>query len=206
MKKLLILGLIMIMPLVSISCSSKGGNTENVSNEKQNVEKAESGDSEKASSEKFPKLVSKDFDGNEVDTDELFSKNDLTAVNMWFTGCMPCVSEMPYLQEVDSNLMARSDKKMRVIGICTDLNYKDGPTVRALDIIKNAEVNYTNLIVDLKDSTTNNFISTFQTYPTTIFVDKDGNIVGKPVVGAMKSKDDVQKFIDNMDEIIYSEK
>ena len=47
----------------------------------------------------FNNISGKDFDGNDVD-ESLFSKNAVTVMNFWFTGCKPCVAELSKLNEL----------------------------------------------------------------------------------------------------------
>ena len=56
-----------------------------------------------ASSEatKFPSFTGKDLDGNDVSSDELFSKNKVTVMNFWFTTCKPCVGELGDLENLN---------------------------------------------------------------------------------------------------------
>ena len=59
-----------------------------------------------ASSEttKFPSFTGKDLDGNDVSSDELFSKNKVTVMNFWFTTCKPCVGELGDLEKLNQEL------------------------------------------------------------------------------------------------------
>ena len=53
----------------------------------------------------FKDFSAKDFDGNSVD-ESLFSKNAVTVVNFWFTGCKPCVAELSKLNELNDAIKA----------------------------------------------------------------------------------------------------
>lgn len=59
-----------------------------------------------ASSEatKFPSFTGKDLDGNDVNSEELFSKNKVTVMNFWFTTCKPCVGELGDLEDLNKEL------------------------------------------------------------------------------------------------------
>ena len=75
----------------------------------------------------FHGFKGKDLDGNDVD-ENLFSKNKVTVVNFWFSGCKPCVEELSKLNELNDKI-----KKMggEVVGINTDTlddNPKELPT------------------------------------------------------------------------------
>ena len=53
---------------------------------------------------KFPSFTGKDLDGNDVNSDELFSKNKVTVMNFWFTTCKPCVGELGDLENLNKEL------------------------------------------------------------------------------------------------------
>ena len=48
----------------------------------------------------FKNFSGQDYDGNSVD-ESLFSKNAVTVINFWFTGCKPCVAELSKLNELN---------------------------------------------------------------------------------------------------------
>ena len=64
--------------------------------------------------EKFPSFNGKDLDGNDVNSDELFSNNTVTVVNFWFTTCKPCVGELGELEALNQKL---AEKGGAVVGI-----------------------------------------------------------------------------------------
>ena len=116
--------------------------------------------------------------GNEV-TNEVFKDAELTVVNVWGTFCDPCIEEMPDLQA----LSEKYEGKVQLIGIVGDINgIEDTEHVEAAkEITEQAGVKFTNLVLseDLYD-----FMSGIVGFPTTIFVDKDGTIIGDPIVGS----------------------
>ena len=67
----------------------------------------------------FNNFSGKDFDGNSVD-ESLFSKNAVTVVNFWFTGCKPCVAELSKLNELNDAIKSMGGE---VVGINTCLLY-----------------------------------------------------------------------------------
>ena len=60
-------------------------------------------DKSDSSSSVFSGFAGKDLDGNNVD-ESLFSKNAVTVVNFWFSGCKPCVAELPELNKLNETL------------------------------------------------------------------------------------------------------
>lgn len=112
--------------------------------------------------------------GEEV-TEAIFADYDITMVKIWATWCSACVSEMDELQEVYAGL----DENVNMISICYD-----GGTEKDLanEILNANGAEFLALIPDSGIIT--NVISSLQYFPTTIFVDRDGNIVGNKLEGA----------------------
>lgn len=129
------------------------------------------------SKEKFPSFKTTDIDGNEV-TEKIFADKDITMVNVWGTFCGPCIDEMPELQKIYSKLPENAN----LIGLVVDVPQGSDEGVKAAkSITDDAGVKFTNIVLD--ESLTS-FAQRFYGVPSTIFVDKEGNIVGDLVVGA----------------------
>ena len=141
-------------------------------------------------------MVYKDLDGNDVTSSDLFSKNDVTVVNFWFTTCKPCVEELKDLEALNTEL---AKKGGTVVGINTfTLDGDKAAISEAKDILSKKGVSYRNVWFDSK-SDAGTFTSGLYSYPTTYVVDKNGNIVGEPIVGAITAKKQaemLQKLID----------
>ena len=73
-------------------------------------------DKSDSSSSVFSGFAGKDLDGNDVD-ESLFSKNAVTVVNFWFSGCKPCVAELPELNKLNETLKEMGGE---VVGINTE--------------------------------------------------------------------------------------
>ena len=146
--------------------------------------------------QKFPSFEGKDLDGNEVKSDELFSANAVTVVNFWFTTCSPCVGELADLEALNKQL---AEKGGAVVGINSfTLDGNQTAIKEAQDILTKKGVSYKNIWFDSK-SEAGKFTSGLYSYPTTYVVDKNGNIVGNPIVGAITGKkqaETLQKLID----------
>ena len=140
--------------------------------------------------EKFPAFETTDTKGNKV-TEKIFADKDITMVNVWGTFCGPCINEMPELQKIYESL----PKNANLIGIVADVpeGMKDGVD-NANYIEKQTGVKYTNLT--LSDSL-NGFAKRFYAVPSTIFVDKDGNIIGDLVMGA-----NIDAYIENLQKVL----
>lgn len=134
---------------------------------------------------KFPAFEGKDLDGNEVKSSTLFAGNTVTVVNFWFTTCSPCVGEIPELDALNKKL---SEKGGAVVGINSFTLDGDKTAIsEAKDILTKKGASYKNIWFESK-SEAGKFTSGLYSYPTTYVVDKNGNIVGEPIVGAITGK------------------
>ena len=148
------------------------------------------------SMQKFPAFEGKDLDGNPVKSDELFSANAVTVVNFWFTGCKPCVGELSELDALNKEL---AKKGGALIGVNTStLDGDEAEISEAKDVLAKKGVTYQNVYF-APDGEAGKFITNILAYPTTYVVDRNGNIVGDPIVGAITEKkqaETLQKLID----------
>lgn len=124
-----------------------------------------------------------DIDGNTY-TEKVFSDYDLTLVNAFTTWCSPCVNEMPELEELYQEM---KDQGVGVVGMVLDSVSEDGTPddsiVQKAQLLKEKTgVTYPLLIPD--KGFLNGRISGLQSFPESFFVDKDGNIVGDPIMGS----------------------
>lgn len=148
------------------------------------------------SMQKFPAFEGKDLDGNTVKSDELFSGNTVTVVNFWFTTCNPCVGELAELDALNKEL---AEKGGSLIGINTfTLDGDEAAISEAKDVLAKKGATYQNVYFD-SDGEAGRFTTNIFAYPTTYVVDRSGNIVGEPIVGAITEKkqaETLQKLID----------
>ena len=148
------------------------------------------------SMQKFPAFEGKDLDGNTVKSDELFSGNTVTVVNFWFTTCNPCVGELSELDALNKEL---AKKGGALIGVNTfTLDGDETAISEAKDVLAKKGVTYQNVYF-ASDGEAGKFTTNIFAYPTTYVVDRNGNIVGDPIVGAITEKkqaETLQKLID----------
>jgi len=148
------------------------------------------------SMQKFPAFEGKDLDGNAVKSDELFAGTAATVVNFWFTTCNPCVGELSELDALNKEL---AEKGGTLIGVNTfTLDGDEAAISDAKDVLAKKGATYQNVYFD-SDSEAGKFTANIFAYPTTYVVDRSGNIVGDPVVGAITGKtqaETLQKLID----------
>lgn len=122
-------------------------------------------------------------------TEKVFSDYDLTLVNCFTTWCSPCVNEMP---DLDKLYQEMKEKGVGVVGMVIDSVGEDGTTdedtVKKAQILKEKTgVTYPLLIPDAGNM--NGRISGLSSFPESFFVDKDGNIVGDPIMGSKNLED-----------------
>ena len=152
--------------------------------------------SDDGSMQKFPTFEGKDLDGNTVKSDELFSANAVTVVNFWFTTCNPCVGELSELDALNKEL---AEKGGALIGVNTfTLDGDEAAISEAKDVLAKKNATYQNVYF-ASDGEAGKFTTNIFAYPTTYVVDRNGNIVGEPIVGAITEKNQaetLQKLID----------
>ena len=158
-KKLTVVALTMVaIASLAVGCTSSKEGSTNTAN---------------SNSKLFKEMKTEDINGNKVDS-SIFSKYKLTVVNVWNTGCTPCVGEILTLDKLNKEY---EKKGVSIKGLLLEsgvgLNDEEKKTVE--DILKKAKSTYQQLTVSedmLQDKTL-----ILQSFPTTFFVDKDGNIV-----------------------------
>ncbi|MGN1194537.1 MAG: TlpA family protein disulfide reductase [Acutalibacteraceae bacterium] len=134
--------------------------------------------------EGFKSFKGQTLDGEAVDV-SVFKNAKLTVVNVWGTFCTPCIEEMPSLGEVADEY---KQKDVQFIGIVGDaynssLEIDDTTLEDAKSIVKETKANYTHVIPD--ESLYRELLTNMTAFPTTYFIDSDGNFVGQAVVGAL---------------------
>ena len=151
---------------------------------------------DQGSMQKFPAFEGKDLDGNTVKSDELFSGNAVTVVNFWFTTCNPCVGELSELDALNKEL---AEKGGALIGVNTfTLDGDKAAIADAKDVLAKKGATYQNIYFG-SGGDAGKFVENVFAYPTTYVVDRNGNIVGDPIVGAVTEKkqaETLQKLID----------
>ena len=140
---------------------------------------------DQGSMQKFPAFEGKDLDGNTVKSDELFSGNAVTVVNFWFTTCNPCVGELSELDALNKEL---AEKGGALIGVNTfTLDGDKAAIADAKDVLAKKGATYQNIYFG-SGGDAGKFVENVFAYPTTYVVDRNGNIVGDPIVGAVTGK------------------
>ena len=146
----------------------------------------------------FKGFKGKDLDGNDVD-DSLFAKNKVTVVNFWFSGCKPCVGELSKLNELNETLKEMGGE---VVGINTDtLDNNEVGIKEAKEILKAQGASYKNLTFD-SNSTVGKYAGNIMAFPTTVLVDKDGNIIGEPFMGGIDDQSNYDQLMKQIQSVL----
>ena len=146
----------------------------------------------------FRDFSGQDYDGNTVDK-SLFSNNAVTVVNFWFTGCKPCVAELSKLNELNDAIKSMGGE---VVGINTETFDANKDAIKeAASILESQGAKYRNLSID-SDSAAGKYASDIMAFPTTILVDRNGNIVGEPMLGGIDNQDNYDTLMKQIQSVI----
>ncbi len=146
----------------------------------------------------FNSFSGKDLDGNSVD-ESLFSNNAVTVVNFWFTGCKPCVAELSKLNELNDAIKSMGGE---VVGINTEtFDGNEDAIKEAAAILDSQGAKYRNISVD-SDSSIGKYVSDIMAFPTTILVDRNGNIVGDPMLGGIDDQANYDSLMKQIQSVI----
>ena len=154
------------------------------------------------SMQKFPAFEGKDLDGNTVKSDELFSGNAVTVVNFWFTTCNPCVGELGELDALNKEL---AEKGGALIGINSfTLDGDEKAIAEAKEVLAKKGATYQNIYFG-SGGDAGKFVENVFAYPTTYVVDRSGNIVGEPIVGAVTGKTQAEALQAQIDKALAAD-
>ena len=146
----------------------------------------------------FKNFSGQDFDGNSVD-ESLFSENAVTVINFWFTGCKPCVAELSKLNELNDAVRAMGGE---VVGINTEtFDGNESAIKEAASVLESQGAKYRNLSID-SSSDAGKYASNIMAFPTTILVDRNGNIVGDPMLGGIDNQDNYDTLMKQIQSVI----
>ena len=143
----------------------------------------------------FPQFEGKDLDGNSVDS-SLFANNAFTVVNFWFSGCKPCVDEMDDLDALNQRIKEQGGE---VIGINTEtLDGNQQGIDAAKKLLETTGASYRNIYF-ASGSEAGKFALNIMAFPTTYVFDRDGNVVGQPLLGGIDKEENLAALQKNID-------
>ena len=176
-------------------------NKEEAKDEK-NMTMEETDPKKMADKKMLPNFTAKDQDGNPYSNEDI-AKNDATVINLWFTGCSACIEEMDEVNDLADEL--KKEDGVDFVSMCTDVNYDESTKEAYERIIKDKKPTYKARAVDYEGDM-KEYLEGIFVYPTTIVVDKNGNIIGDPIEGTLVSEDQQAKLKENIKMAIESSK
>ena len=123
-----------------------------------------------------------DLEGNSVTSGELLAGKKITMINIWATWCINCKKEMEKLEALNKEW---ADKGCQIIGICDDAE-DDEMIAEAKKILEEHGVTFPN--VRMTEEIREQLPTTG--LPTSYFVDSEGKILGRPIIGAYEEQYD----------------
>ncbi len=150
------------------------------------------------SSEKFPPFEGSDLDGNPV-TSELFKENSVTVVNFWFSSCPPCIAELSELNALNEELKLKGGA---VIGINADtIGGDESMIMEARSILEKKGAAYQNIHFST-DSEAGKLTYSITAFPTTVVVDRNGRMIGEPILGGINNEAQMKALQVIIDEVL----
>lgn len=150
----------------------------------------------------FKNISGTDFDGNKID-ESLFSDNAVTVLNFWFSGCKPCVAELSKLNELNEAIKSMGGQ---VVGVNTEtFDGNETAIEEAKSILESQGAEYRNVCFD-SDSDAAQYASNIMAFPTTILVDRNGNIVGEPMLGGIDQQENYDQLMEQIQSVIDADK
>ena len=143
----------------------------------------------------FPQFEGSDLEGNPVDN-SLFAGNAFTVVNFWFNGCKPCVEELDDLNALNEKVKAQGGE---VVGINTEtLDGNQQGIDAAKKLLAATGASYRNIYF-ASGSDAGKFALNIMAFPTTYVFDRDGNVVGQPLLGGIDKEENLAALQKNID-------
>lgn len=149
---------------------------------------------------RFPNFSATDFDGNEVD-ESIFSEHAVTLVNFWFNECSPCVEEIPTLHALNQEM---AEKGGAVLGINADGASGQDMVAAAKEILNAQHADYQNLYF-APETDAGKLVSSIQAFPTSLLIDRNGNVVGEPILGSIESEEMLKQVKERMEAVIQAD-
>lgn len=174
--------LLVTASLLLTSCSSKPlSKNEPPDSEKAGTSsQADKAAYSKSSHVKAANFTLEDLDGNTISLNDLKGKNIF--LNFWATWCPPCRGEMPDIQSIHEEY---SEKGLVILAV----NLGEGKDA-IKDFVKKNNYDF-KVLLDTEQTVGDMY--NISAIPSSYFLDKDGNIIGKKI-GAM-SKEEIKSYL-----------
>ncbi len=150
----------------------------------------------------YPTFKGKDMSGQAIDN-SYFKNNAVTVVNYWYNNCAPCVAELSDLQKLKDSIKAKGGE---VIGVNTETLDNDQNAIKeAQRILNEKHASYKQFIFDANSDAYKHAKDCF-TFPTTYLVNRDGKIVGEPILGGISNESTRVNLEKRINDIINADK
>lgn len=176
MKKMKYLVFMLMAVLLLAACGKSEEVVEEDITESVEAEETTEEENEQEPVKLFGVFDTQTLDGEPV-TEEIWGEADLTMVNIWGTFCGPCIAEMPDLGEISREY---ADRGFQIVGMVCDVMEPGNET--ALEIVSETKADYTHVVAS--EDLTMNALQYVSSVPTTVFLDKEGDVVGEVYSGA----------------------
>lgn len=135
--------------------------------------------------EKAPNFIMRNLDGEIIALDDL--KGKVVFLNFWATWCPPCIAEMPSIQQLSDKF--KDDHEVMIMTLEVDGNIdKINKFIKRKKLSLNVVVPHSQIPNKLYDGT----------LPTTIIIDKKGNIAHTTLGMADYSGQDIVDFLNEI--------
>ena len=127
------------------------------------------------------------------------SANAFTVVNFWFNGCKPCVQELDDLSALNERIKEQGGEVVGINVETLDGNKQGIETAKQL--LEMTGANYRNIYFDAS-SEAGTFALGIMAFPTTYVFDRNGRIVGEPLLGGIDNEKNLEMLQKTMDEAL----
>ena len=153
---------------------------------------------EKSSAKVFEEFETQTIFG-ETFSNEDAAKAKVTAYNVWETTCPACLGEMGALEELSKKF---PPEEFQLVGVCDDLFDKNGGLKqsqldKAQSLMNDAGTTFPHIIPTRE--MTLFFESVIPGYPTTFFVDQNGNIID-----SASGSNDLEGWTEKVEKVLNS--
>lgn len=149
---------------------------------------------------RIPAFQAKDIQGQEHSQD-IFQEKAVTVVNMWFNGCTACVQEMPSLEALHKEW---EGSDIQLLGLNVD-QPTEATLKEAEALLMEQGVSYLNLFVEPGQEAYDRFVNSVMAYPTTLLVNRQGEVVGEPIVGSIDSPETILALKTQVDAVLAAD-
>jgi len=137
----------------------------------------------------FATLVADDLHGEMVPFEEF--AGDILIVDFWATWCAPCITEIPHYNELYADY---NDKGVTLVG----LTFQSGDAETVLEWMASDPKHQMNYPLVMSNESLEEAFGPVFGFPTTLLIDRDGNIVKRWIGAAPQKSGQLRDLIDEL--------